>query len=158
MCGAISCVTRWVDRGFREVSSTAQLSINDGMNYLARKIETFKNVTLPGVASDIVDIANDTLRNLFWLVPYVALTTGHYGDAIISTVVAFASFVDANLKDHEFRQACAFVLGAPLAINVACRTIKFMVTGHSFYAVSILFHLVCLAKLAMIGKGENYNS
>lgn len=132
----------------KEVSSTVRV-------WFGREIQRFTKETIPSLAQEIYALSKDFLTHLFWIVPYIALVSGNYADCVITTIVTCASGLDRFLDDEESSQTIALVVGAPLAVNIAARTIRLIVTGNAVHAVSLLFHMMCIAKLTLIAKGLN---
>lgn len=131
-----------------EVSSAVQV-------WLGREIQRFTKETIPSLAQEIYAFSKDFLTNLFWIVPYIALVSGQYADCVATTIVTCASGLDRFLDDEESSQTIALVVGAPLAVNIAARAIRLFVTGNTSHAISLLFHMLCIAKLTLIAKGLN---
>jgi len=144
-----------LEEAFTHTYRAVDTAVSKAKVWIGREIRRLTNETIPYLVQEVQSVSKDALTNLFWLVPYVAFVCGNYADSAVCGVVALASGLDAFLDDEESSKTIALLVGGPLAVNIAVRTIRFVVTGNSFHAVSLLFHCICMAKLALIAKGLN---
>lgn len=138
-----------------ELSRCAEAFASTG-NYLGRKIDTFFTSVLPAVAKEIQEMSLEALKGYFFIMPSLAFSLGHYSDVGVASLVCGISLVDWLLKDADVREASALFFGVPIALNLAIRTVRFLTTGSTTAAVAVVLQAVCLTKLILIGKGENY--
>jgi hypothetical protein len=155
MCEVVSSATKCLQDACIHACSTFEMAVGQSTSWIGRTIHRFRNETIPALIQEVSAISKDTLTNLFWVVPYIALVSGHYIDAAVSTTVACVSGLDLMLDDEEASRTLAIFVAGPIAVNIAVRTIRLLTTGNSFHVISLLFHFVCLAKLAIIAKGQN---
>lgn len=156
MCQPLSSLPNYVGSELSKFGEYTKTSLEGTCNYLGRKIDTFLSNTLPDFVKGTQEISLEIIKGYFFVMPSLAFSLGHYSDVGVASLVCGISLVDWLLKDRDVREASAIFFGVPLALNLAIRTIRFISTGSSTAAVAVVLQAICLTKLVLIGKGENY--
>jgi hypothetical protein len=136
-------------------TSTQECSHN-ACSLLGRSILYFQGIILPEVVKGINKACIDLIKNCFIAIPILALSQGHFGDAVVSTIVISVAAIDWLIRDTDFREGSALVLGSPLALAIVTNTLNALATGNSVYVLSAVIQTICFTKLILIAKGDNY--
>ena len=126
-------------------------------NYIGRKVDHFRYDIVPDVVKKIKELSLDILKDYFIALPSLAFSLGHYGDAGVALMVGTVGGLDWVLNDRDFREGSSLFLGLPIAINLGIRVFKTATEFSGFRAVGVIIQAICLAKLILIGRGENSN-
>lgn len=156
MCQPLSHLPEYVGQELGKFGQYSHDAITSSGNYLGRKIDSFLSHTLPNIVKETQEVCLEVIKGYFFVMPSLAFSLGHYSDVGVASLVCGISLVDWLLKDRDVREASAIFFGVPLALNLAIRTFRFISTGSSTAAVAVVLQAICLAKLVLIGKGENY--
>ncbi len=155
MTHIITTLPEYISSEAGKFGTYAENKFQDGCSYLGRQIEIFRQDVLPDIMKTVNSVSQDALRNYFFVMPSLAFTLGHYSDVGVSTLICGIGAVDWLIQDRDVREASAIFFGVPLTLNLAIRTTRFITTGNVSDAVAVILQTICLAKLVLIGKGEN---
>ncbi|MCE5293924.1 MAG: hypothetical protein LLF94_04865 [Chlamydiales bacterium] len=157
MSAAIGNTTTSISQHLRHAMDTSRKAFQEGYTSMGQKVRTFQDNVLPRIVLDTKDAALHVLKNYFFILPSLAFAFGHYNDASLSTLVCGISAINhLSNNDREVRQFCAVFVGMGLAVNIAIKTYSFATSGSSFLAASLIIQAICLAKLVLIGNGNNF--
>ncbi len=140
----------------RDFGSYVQQQIEYGFTSLGKTVDKVRNDYIPEGARAVSNVALTLLKSYYFVLPGVALTLGHYSDALASATISFISLGDWFLKDPDCREASALMVGVPLGIAIILQAGEFMQTNTTFALVGLTIKTISLAKLVLIARGENY--
>ncbi len=140
----------------RSFGTYLQEQIEVGFTSLGKSVDKIRNDHIPEGARAISHFAHTLLKSYYFVLPGVALTLGHYGDALAASAISLVSLGDWFLKDSDCREASALMVGVPLGIAIIMQSEQFVTTNATFAFVGLTLKTISLAKLVLIARGENY--
>lgn len=128
----------------------------EGSLFFGRAVKALQEDILPPVAEVVQKLSKELIKDYFFVIPSIAVSLDHFGDAGGALIVSAVSATDLLIKDRDFREFAALFFGAPIAINLGLKAVRFISAPSGYELVSMAIQAACLAKLVLVGKGENY--
>jgi hypothetical protein len=124
-------------------------------NYVGRQVGYLKNEVLPALQRHTPEAVTSLAKNAFWVVPVVALSLGHFSDAVTGTFAGAVSLLSSHPDAKKLSEHLAIAgLGTSIAMG-GVKVLQLIATRNPSCVISIIFNLFNAVKYGMIIDGRN---
>lgn len=124
-------------------------------NFVGRQVQYLKSDVLPAIQKHTPEAITSLAKNAFWVVPCVAIATGHITDTVAGVGVGVTSYLSGNADSRRLGEHLAIAGFAICALRLTTKALQLIVTKDPSHITSIILNVFYAVKYGMIIDGRN---